>query len=205
MKMNHVNFLKTLGPVAVIMVLISLSGCFKKDLEEFKQVNSIAYTAEWALPFIEDEVTLEDSIPTVPGYTTIRMSDTSNVKIPASKSKDTLESIIDHVDMRIRLENTFPASGIVQLYFVDSTNTIVDSLLNNSQKVIPLANPKLIKTINVSISKNRYLNISRKSDKMYLFYDITTNTTAGLTNKKLKINIGVKAKLSLDIDLKNNK
>ena len=192
------DFLLKSGLLTLLGLSI-LSGCYKKDLDNFKKVNSVAYRGEWAVPFVEKNITLKDSIPTIPGYTTITMSDTANVTIPASSSSDTLESIIESVNLKIQIDNTFPFSGEVQVYFADSTNHFIDSLLDNTQRVIPMGNPELIKNMSVSIDKDRYIDLSKNSKKMYVFYKVTTNDISGLSDKHFKVNIGLDAKLALNL------
>jgi hypothetical protein len=191
------DFLK--NGLVTLLGLSMLSGCYKKDLENFKKVNSVKYNGEWAVPFVEKNITLKDSIPTIPGYTTITMSDTANVTIPASSSADTLESIVESVNLKIQIDNTFPFSGVVQVYFADQNNHFIDSLLDNTQRVMPMGNPELIKNMTVSIDKTRYINLSKNSKKMYVFYKLTTNNVSGLSNKHFKVNIGLDAKLNLNL------
>ncbi len=194
------NFIKRSTSFLILLTVTLLSGCYKKDLEEFKKVNTIRYEPELALPFSEKSIMLKDTIPTIPSFTTITMSDTSSIEIPASDSKDTLESIVDRVDLKVKLENTFPFNGIVQVYFADSNNVFVDSLLSNVDRIIPAGNPTLVKYIEISVDRARYINISKKTSKMFLYYRISTSTISGLSDKYLKINIGLKTKLSIDLN-----
>jgi hypothetical protein len=193
MKFTKQNILLT------IMALTILSGCYKTDLEEFKKVNSVTYSGEWAIPFVVKDITLKDSIPTIPGYTSVTMSDTASIQLPAANSSDTLNSIIDYVNLKINIDNTFPFSGVVQVYFADQNNVFIDSLLDASQRVIPLGNPELIKNMVVNITKARYITLSKESQKMYVFYNLTTNNISGLSNKHFKVSIGLDAKLDINI------
>ena len=192
------NFIKQ-NVLLTIMALAILSGCYKKDLEEFKKVNSVTYGGEWAVPFIEKDITLKDSIPTIPGYTTVTLADTASLQLPAANSADTLNGIIDYVNLKINIDNTFPFSGVVQVYFADQNNVFIDSLLDASQRVIPMGNPELLKNMVVNISKARYITLSKQSKKMFVFYKLTTNNISGLSNKHFKVNIGLDAKLAIII------
>ncbi len=184
-----------------LAVTMLFSGCYKKDLEEFKKVNSLRYEPELVLPFIEVNVTLADTIPKLPIFTSVSMIDTASIELPASDNKDTLESIIEKVDFKIRLENTFPFSGFVQIYFADSNNVYVDSLLTNAQRMIPSGTSGLIQNIIVSVDKQRYIDLTKDSKKMYAYYNLTTSDISGLSGKYLKINMGIKAKLSVIVPL----
>lgn len=192
------NFIKQ-NVLLTIMALAILSGCYKKDLEEFKKVNSLTYGGEWAVPFIEKNITLKDSIPTIPGYTNVTMSDTASLQLPAANSGDTLNGIIDYVNLKININNTFPFSGVVQVYFADQNNVFIDSLLDASQRMILPGNPEFIKSMVVKVSKARYITLSKESKKMFVFYKLTTNNISGLSNKHFKVNIGLDAKLAVII------
>ena len=192
------NFIKQ-NVLLTIMALAILSGCYKKDLEEFKKVNSLTYGGEWAVPFIEKNITLKDSIPTIPGYTNVTMSDTASLQLPAANSGDTLNGIIDYVNLKININNTFPFSGVVQVYFADQNNVFIDSLLDASQRMILPGNPEFIKSMVVKVSKARYITLSKESKRMFVFYKLTTNNISGLSNKHFKVNIGLDAKLAVII------
>lgn len=192
------NFIKQ-NVLLTIMALAILSGCYKKDLEEFKKVNSLTYGGEWAVPFIEKNITLKDSIPTIPGYTNVTMSDTASLQLPAANSGDTLNGIIDYVNLKINIDNTFPFSGVVQVYFADQNNVFIDSLLDASQRMILPGNPEFIKSMVVKVSKARYITLSKESKRMFVFYKLTTNNISGLSNKHFKVNIGLDAKLAVII------
>ncbi len=192
------NFIKQ-NVLLTIMALAILSGCYKKDLEEFKKVNSLTYGGEWVVPFIEKNITLKDSIPTIPGYTNVTMSDTASLQLPAANSGDTLNGIIDYVNLKINIDNTFPFSGVVQVYFADQNNVFIDSLLDASQRIILPGNPEFIKSMVVKVSKARYITLSKESKRMFVFYKLTTNNISGLSNKHFKVNIGLDAKLAVII------
>ena len=187
-------------PLLVIVTAL-LTGCYKKDLEEFKKVNSWTYEPEIALPFVEENITLNDTIPKPPAFTVITMSDTASVELP--KDKDTLESIIEKIYFKVRLTNTFPFNGDIQIYFADSNEVYQDSLLTADQRIIPpgsSAEPK-VKDVLVSVDKQRYIELT-KNNKMYFYYKLTTSDISGIEDDYLKINMGLKAKLSVELDAK---
>lgn len=194
-----IHFSKSFLFCFTLLITFIVTSCYKKDLEEFKKVNSIRYEPEIALPFLETKITLADTIPTLPFFLTVSMIDTASITLPASTSKDTLESIIDNIDFKIRLQNTFPFSGKVQIYFADSNNVFVDSLLTNAQRNIPSGTSGQIQNITVSVNKQRYIDLTKGSKKMYAYYNLTTSDISGMSGKFLKINMGIKAKLSVDI------
>lgn len=195
-------------PLSLFLLFVSvaalITGCYKKELDEFKKVNAWTYTPVVVLPFAEKEITLKDTIPKLPFYTTVTMSDTASIELPASKSKDTLESIVDYIDFKVRLENTFPFSGVVQVYFADSNNVVVDSLLNNSERVVDPGNPMLIKELSIHVDKQRYIKLTQKAQTMYLYYKLTTSDITGLQDSYLLINMGMKAKLTVNLDKNSN-
>lgn len=191
---NNVSIL-----VLALVLTALMSGCYKKDLEEFKKVNSWTYEPEIALPFVEERITLNDTIPTPPAFVVVTMTDTATVELP--DNKDTLESIIEKIDFKIRLTNTFPFSGDIQIYFADTNNVFKDSLLDNAQRVIPVgsnADP-MIKDVLISVDKARYIELT-KNDQMFFYYKLTTNDISGLGDDYLLVNMGVKAKLSVQLN-----
>lgn len=195
-------------PLSIFLLSVSIAalitGCYKKDLDEFKKVNGWTYTPVVVLPFAEKKITLKDTIPKLPFFTTVTMSDTASIELPGSKSKDTLESIVDYIDFKVRLENTFPFSGVVQVYFSDSNNVYVDSLLNNSERIVGPGNPSVVKEMIISVDKERYIKLTQKAKNMYLYYKLTTSDISGLQNSYLQINMGMKAKLTVNLDKNSN-
>jgi len=185
----------------LVSLVIGLTSCYKKDLDKFKEAGSVKYTPEIALPFLIADVTLADTVPTIPGYTVLRMSDTASVEIPGGKEKDSVESVLDYIEFKVLLENSFPFSGVIQLYFANENGVFIDSLLNNTERVVLAgsASSPINKELTIYVSKARYLQITQSAEKMYLFYDLSTNTSAGLSNSRLRVKIGLKTKLNLDI------
>ncbi|HSZ24748.1 MAG TPA: hypothetical protein VK766_03470 [Cytophagaceae bacterium] len=194
------NFAKNIGIITILLLVnLFVTSCYKKDLEEFKSVDSVKYTPQVALPFIYSSLTLKDSIPSIPGIPVITMTDTASITLPNSNTKDTLQSIITDINFRLHLENSFPFSGIIQIYFADSNNVFIDSVLTNADRTIPLGNPLLVKDIDVNITQQRYFTLTSKSKKMYVYYKLSTSTISGLSNDSLKVHIGINAALSLNL------
>ncbi len=187
-----------------ILCFALLTGCYKKDLDEFKKVNTWNYGPEIALPFLEEVITLADTIPTIPGFTQVTMSDTASIELPGSKTQDSLESVIERMDFKVRLINSFPFSGDVQIYFSDSNDVYVDSLLNDQQKVITMGSSAYpsVKYVEVSVDKQRYYELTQSSRKMYFYYKLTTSNVAGLEDDYFQINMGMKAKLAVPLGSK---
>jgi hypothetical protein len=194
------SFLKNTVIVAILLIpSIFITSCYKKDLEEFKSIDSVSYKPQVALPFIYSSITLKDSIPSIPGVPLVTMVDTASITLPSSTAKDTLQSIIQDMDFKIHIENSFPFTGVVQIYFADSSNVFVDSVLTNNDRIVTVGNPVVIKDIDVYIGKQRYFNITTKSKKMYVFYKLSTSNIAGLSNSALKVNIGLRADLLVNL------
>jgi hypothetical protein len=195
-------FFKSKTSILPFLLMVTLAtGCYKKDLEEFKKVNSWTYEPEIALPFLEERITLNDTIPTPPAFAEITMADTATVELP--DNKDTLESIIESIDFKIRLTNTFPFNGDIQIYFADTNNVFQDSLLDNAQRIIPPgtnADP-MVKDVLITVDKQRYIELT-KNDQMFFYYKLTTNDITGINDDYLKVNMGIKAKLSVELDAK---
>ncbi|HVD99607.1 MAG TPA: hypothetical protein VNB90_15470 [Cytophagaceae bacterium] len=180
-------------------ITLLLSGCYKKDLDDFKKVNTWTYQPEIAVPFLEKKITLNDTIPKVPGFTSVTMTDTASIELPTDQ--DSVESLFQEVEFKLRFENTFPFSGFAQIYFADDSGVYVDSLFDANQRIIDPGNPKLVKELTVEIDKTRYNRLT-KNKNMYFYYNLTTNSVSNIDSDYLLINLGMKAKLSVNLNKK---
>jgi len=191
---------KSIAAIVVLSILL-FSGCYKKDQENFRKAGSIKYQPEFALPFLIADIDLNDTIPTVPLFTEVTMSDTASIELPKGPEKDSLETALEYLNFKILLENSFPFNGIVQLYFTDSNGVFVDSLLAPSERIVLPGTQSAPSNsdISVLITQERYRELTKKASDMFLFYRITANTTSGLQNSRLKVRIGIKGKLNVTL------
>ncbi|HRZ41554.1 MAG TPA: hypothetical protein P5228_02505 [Bacteroidales bacterium] len=153
------------------------------------------------------EVNLEVEIP-LEGYASgFTLQDTVEFEL-----NEEIE-FIDWVMFRIFAESTFPVEAAVQVVFLDSNFTALDSLFAAPTALIPGAAPgpppsykstvPNLKTIDISLPASRIANINGKT--RYLQLGGTINTGGGgnqvvkiYTDNYLKMSVGAQAKLKVD-------
>jgi hypothetical protein len=180
-----------------ILLVPCLSGCWKKDLEEFKSIDSVEYSPEIAIPLFNSKLTLLDSVPLfLPELT---LSDTTTINLPAGSEDATqdAEAYVVYADLKGYTETTFPVDGYVQVYFADSLNHYTDSLLTSAQTLITHGTPANpgVNEILVHIDQQKYNHLA-KSSKMYLYYKLKTKYGGtGFAPFEFRIKLGIKAKV----------
>ncbi len=185
---------------ALVSSMVFVTGCYKKDLEEFKGLNSMKYSPEVSIAFLIANVTLDDTIPLVPAYTTVIMSDTASIEIPKGEEKDSVESAVEYINFRVVLTNSFPYNGFVQLYFADTSGAYVDSLLDNTQRIVTSGSPVVSESsMDILVDQQRYKSLTQTADKMYLVYKLTASDITGIEDDSLNVKIGINAKLNIDL------
>ncbi|HVD97019.1 MAG TPA: hypothetical protein VNB90_02370 [Cytophagaceae bacterium] len=175
--------------VAGLMFLI-LSGCYKKDLEDFKNIN---YSTErsFAFPVFETTLTLKDSLPyTIPVFT---MADTVKADFKLGSYISNYSGDVDYVEFKMVLKSNFPVTGAVQIYFADNNGTITDSLFTYNNAVLQAADGNNFNqtTLSVYMDKNKFKQIEQ-SPKVYIYYMLQTSDPKGYASNQLQINSGIK-------------
>lgn len=153
------------------------------------------------------EVNIEVEIP-LEGYASgFTMQDTMEFEV------DEEIEYIEWVLFRIFAESTFPVEAALQIVFLDSNYTALDSLWATPTAIIPGASPgpppsykstvPTFKTIDISLPATRIANINGKT--RYLQVRGTINTGGGgnkvvkiYTDNYLKMTVGAQAKFKVD-------
>jgi hypothetical protein len=187
--------------VSGLMALLTLSGCYKKDLDNFNEAGGVRLSPEIALPFLIADISLKDTIPKLPFFTYVRMTDTASVEIPEGPESDSAEAVLDYIEFKILFENAFPFSGTIQLYFADESGAFIDSLLSSSERIVVAGNitTPVKSELIIYVDKARYKEITTGATDMFLYYDLTTNDISGLENAYLRTKIGIKSKININL------
>lgn len=153
------------------------------------------------------------------------LTDTNKTSIENSIGLDSAEAEnIKKLTLRIITTNRLPVSATIQAYFLDTNNTVLDSLfLSGASSIIgagtvnfsvPTTDPNYgrvispaTRTIDVEMTKGQYQKLVGKNQTK-IVYKVNTNTTGSSTMKNVKIfpedyvNVKLSAKLDLTISIK---
>lgn len=166
------------------------SGCYKKDLEEFDSISSTRLTSELAVPLFYSYLTIRDSIPfQLPD---LKLADTLKIDLRLRSYLDDVS--IDHVsaiEFKLITENTFPIKGSLQLYFIDDTNTPVDSLFTSTTSTTQSNNNTTLSTTLIQLDKEKYLKIE-SSKKVHIKYTFSTSNYPINENNYFSVKAGLK-------------
>ena len=126
--------------VIIICIPFLFSSFYKEKFEPIP--TSFEWTPDFALPLITKsftieksmvlegfpEINLEEDVPEWATYTNLTLTDTIDFALSdISEEADQIRFI----QFNLRLENEFPSTGTIQLYFIDEFGFVVDSLFNN--------------------------------------------------------------------------
>ncbi|NVO03380.1 MAG: hypothetical protein HXX09_11835 [Bacteroidetes bacterium] len=129
----------------------------------------------------------------------------------AFELKDVKE--IESILFKINIDNGFPIDSRVQLYFTDSTSTVLDSLLNPFQQVVygaPVGSApdykvispvkKVTETTMGRARLDHLLNVKKMIIKAYInTYDATNTFVKLYSDYNIDVRVGVKAQLKIQI------
>ena len=179
-----------------IIVLLGIAqfflvGCYKKDLAEFKSIDT-KHQQEFAFPLFNNSLTIKDSLP----FNIIPMTMSDTIKIDLTLDNflsGSLYNDVDYVEFKITTENNFPISGGLQLYFADTKGVIIDSLFSVSKVTIDAGNGNTINqsTTVIQMDKDKYTKIVSAS-KIYILYYLSVNPSSAYLPYTLKIYAGIK-------------
>ena len=132
--------------VIIICIPFLFSSCYKEKFEPIP--TSFEWTPDFALPLITKsftidkslvlegipEINLEDDVPEWAKYKNLTLTDTLDFALSdISEEADQIRFI----EFNLRLDNEFPSTGGIQLFFIDEYGFVVDSLFNtNSLDII---------------------------------------------------------------------
>ncbi len=171
--------------------LFFLVGCYKKDLAEFKSIDT-KHEQEFAFPLFDNTLTIQDSIPF--DISPMSLSDTVEIDLSLSNYlTGTLYTDIDYVEFKIITQNNFPISGGLQFYFADKKGTIIDSLFSVSKVVIDAGNGNTVTqaTTLIYMDQDKYKKIVNSS-KIYILYHLSINPSSAYLPYTLKVYSGIK-------------
>jgi hypothetical protein len=160
----------------------------------------------WDESAIDVQVSLE-----LPFFLTTKnlvIEDTSNIDLNIGKEAD----YVEWLNIKMFIENGMPIGAGVQAYFMDSFNNVLDSLIEPFRYIVKQAtvdaNGDVVapssEVLDLFFFKNRIYNILKAKKIRYRAW-IPTSTYAGtqvpvriLNNQKLKLKLGLEAKLRVD-------
>jgi hypothetical protein len=171
--------------------LFFMVGCYKKDLAEFKSIDT-SHEQQFAFPLFDNSLTIKDSIP----FDISPMSLADTVEIDLSLSNyltGTLYTDIEYVEFKIITQNNFPISGGLQFYFANKKGVIIDSLFSVSKIVIDAGNGNNVtqSTTLIYMDKDKYKKIVNSS-KIYIRYYLSIDPSSVYLPYTLKVYSGIK-------------
>ena len=121
--------------------LLLFTGCYKEKFEPIP--TSLEWTPDFALPLISKKFTidksmvlegmptinLEEDVPEWAKYINLTLTDSIDFALSDISEE---ASQIRFIEFNLRLENEFPSTGEIQLYFIDEYGFVVDSLFNTN-------------------------------------------------------------------------
>jgi hypothetical protein len=188
-----------------MIVFFMLSGCYKKDLNEFQNIKSINYESEVAFPLFNCNLTLNDTIPYLEYLQPLNINenfiiaDTFNVDELAIL-EDSFKAPIEYVEFKFHIINSFPANGNLQFYFLNSRNKFVDSLFRTTTETLnPGTNNQYMETtLYFYMDRDKYKRIIH-APKIQVSCGLKTEHNTRLTGYYLIVEAGVRAKFKTTI------
>lgn len=120
--------------------------------------------------------------------------------------------IIEGVDFKIRLQNSYPANAFLQIYLLNSASLVIDSFFTGGLKKISagevnvLAEPEIVSTtlLDADFHETRYANLQDAKFLKYVFYlEAKREDGAPLrfTNKSdIKVNLAMRLYLQYNLN-----
>jgi hypothetical protein len=184
---RSVNILALLG-----IFQFFLLGCYKKDLDEFKTIDT-KHEQQFAFPVFDNTISIKDSIPFK--FFPFALIDTAEINLSLDKylpGSFYKKKNLDYVEFKVITENSFPLSGALQLYFADSLGVIKDSLFSVSRTSIDAGNGNTFSksTTFIYMDKDKYQKIL-DARKIYIVYSLSTNPSS-FVPYTLKVYCGIK-------------
>ncbi len=180
-----------------ITIIPFLTSCYKKDLDELNAINSVRLSPDIALPLFYTTLTIKDSLPfELPEF---NLADTAKIDLtPSSFLEDTYNNSISSVELKLITENTFPIKGNVQIYFVDKSNNILDSLFSTTVSYTPPYDDtnKTTSTTLIMLDREKYSKIE-DAEKVYIRYTFNSTNYPITEENYLTIKSGIKISFSV--------
>ena len=126
------------------------------------------------------------------------MADTVKINLVLSSYlEDKYVDEISTIELKLITENTFPIKGVLQVYFVDDNNMILDSLFSSSISTVPQNNyaDKTFTTTLIKLDKEKYKKIER-STKLFLRYSFSSASLSITEKNYLTVKSGIKISFS---------
>jgi hypothetical protein len=174
----------------IILASVLLTGCYKKELDEFKKA-SLKNERDMAFPLFESTITLNDSLPfTIPA---IAMSDTIKTDFSFSSYVKDYSGKLDYVEFKIGLKSNFPVTGGIQFYFADKNGQIIDSLFTYEDATITAASGGNYNETVISsyMDHEKYKKIET-APKLYILYRLQTFPSEHYSSNELQIKSGIR-------------
>lgn len=173
--------------ILLLLCLFLMTSCYKKDLEEFKKVNSI--TEEIALPIFHSESIIHDSLNFIKPF---ESSDNINVSFPSPQDITLDKNItIDYIEFKNIVETDIPVEFYFQIYLKDINENVVDSIFKESYYINNGLNGMIIYT---EISEEKY-KIIQGYPNVKISYFIKFNGGGNKGSYVIKNEMGVKFKV----------
>jgi hypothetical protein len=123
-------------------------------------------------------------------------------------------SLVESIELKVRVKNAIGVKSNMQLYFLDASNQIIDSLLVGSSLVLPEstvdAQGNVIASattdVKVKLTRAQYQNIVNKVVKGKLVANLKTSGTTSVKVKStdaIQVQMAARAILKLKLDIKN--
>ena len=202
-------------PIAALAILLLMVGCFKTDEvdDNMKQTFSIPLGEK---PLKIDAPTIIDNSskffyngkPYRIVTTNFRKEEMLNFEMDSITKND----IIQGVDFKIRIKNSYPANAFLQVYLLNSTKQVIDSFfIDGLQKISAgevdiLAEPDLISTtiLDAGFHDARLANLRSTKYLNYVFYLETRREDGAplkFTSKSdIKINLAMRLYLQYNLN-----
>lgn len=202
-------------PITLIAILLLVVGCFKTEEvdDNMNQIFSIPL-GEKALKIDAPTIIDNNSKFFYNGKpyrivgTNFRKEETLDFEMDSISKND----IIQGVDFKIRLQNSYPANAFLQVYLLNTAKQVIDSFfVDGLQKVSAgevdiLAEPDLISTtiLDASFHDERLTNLMNAKFLNYVFYLETKREDGAplkFTSKSdIKINLAMRLYLQYNLN-----
>lgn len=191
--------MKNFKYILLTLFFFIISGCYKKDLEEFKNIKNINFKFEIVIPVFTFNISVKDTISGLEPHKYFNTVNIENINIHIMDSIP--PNPVESVELKLIVKNTFPVNGKIQFYFMDNDNKILDSLFNINRNVISSGNynNNTETTLYVYMNEDKYYNIMY-AKKIKIYYELDTYyNTPKVNTYNLNINCGIKIKISKNL------